>query len=314
MERLKIVITGASGFLGANLTQYFNKNHEVYALAREKDSWRLGEYYNVVKFDIRKLSNVFSVIDMIKPDVVLHCATYGAYHFQKDKVQIIETNVVGSLNLIKATKRVPIIINVGSSSEYGNKQTPMKETDIPAPTDDYAMSKAMQTDLFRSMQNAVTLRLFSVYGYYEEKHRLIPYLIYSLIKNERAVLSNRRNLRDFIFVEDVMRAFSLTIEKYQEIEKGSVFNVGSGNQKTVEDVVNELKVDVEWNPTVRAEEPDRMWQADVSEIKEKLGWTPQNTLFDGLEKTKSWMAMNLRLYEEVKNDKLARLKQDSKRT
>ena len=311
MERLKVAITGASGFVGANLIRYLDEKHEVYSLTRSRNSWRVGNSFNTINFDIRNRDRVYEILKQLKPDLLIHCATFGGYHFEMGTREIVETNVIGSLNVINASASIPMVINVGSSSEYGVKLAPMREEDISAPISDYAMSKALQTSLFRSIPNSITLRLFSVFGYYEEKHRLIPYLLYSSIKDQKALLSNKKNVRDFVFVEDVCRAFSLVIENFEKIEKRSVFNIGSGEQKTVENVVNELKVNVEWNSSVREKEPSQMWQADITKIREEVGWEPRNSLREGLRKTRMWMEKNIELYEVDNNDKLTIFRQNS---
>ena len=305
MERLKIAITGASGFVGANLVRYFADLHEIYALTRNSKSWRLNKEFNQIKFDVKDRQLVRDVLYSLKPDVLIHCATYGGYHFETDTREIIETNVLGSMNVLDASKDVSFVINVGSSSEYGIKNRPMKEGDVAVPVTPYAMSKALETELFRSAVNSVTLRLFSPYGYYEEKHRLIPYIIYSSIKRQKPILSNKNSVRDFVFIEDVAEAFSLTIQKFEKIEKGTTFNVGSGVQMSIEDVIREMGIKVEWNSSGRAEEPNRKWQADITKIKNEMGWEPKNSLGEGLGKTKRWMERNIELYEVDENDKFA---------
>lgn len=306
MERLKIAITGASGFVGANLVRYLAPSYNVYALTRNKDPWRLNKEFNLIKFDIKDRQSVRDLLTSLKPDVLIHCAAYGGYHFESDPREIIETNVTGSFNVLDASKDIPIVINVGSSSEYGIKYTPMNEGDLVSPVTSYAMSKALQTELFSRVANSVTLRLFSVYGYYEEKHRLIPYIIYSAIKGRKPILSNRNNVRDFVFIEDVAKAFSLTIHEFEKIDKGTVFNVGSGVQTSVGDVVRELGIDAEWNSSVRAQEPERVWQADISKIRRELNWYPEYSLKEGLRKTRDWMEKNIILYEVEANDKFSR--------
>ena len=306
MERLKIAITGASGFVGANLVRYLDPKHEVFALTRNANAWRLSTQFNLINLDIRRREILLEVINKLKPDVLIHCATYGGYNFEKETREIIETDIIGSLNVLDTCREIPIVINVGSSSEYGIKDRPMKEDDLTAPITPYAMSKALQTELFSSTRRSITLRLFSVYGYYEEKHRLIPYIIYSSLKNQKAVLSNEKSMRDFVFIEDVMKAFSLAIQKYEDINKGAIFNVGSGVQNSVRDVVDEMGVDVEWNSSARPKEPEHTWKADISKIKDELNWKPQYSLSDGLRKTKEWMERNIMLYEVEKNDKFAR--------
>ncbi len=306
MEGLKIAITGASGFIGSNLVRYFNSSNEVYALGRNNNPWRLSKEFNLVNFDVKDKQVVREVIATLKPDVLIHCAAYGGYHFETEPRKIIETNIIGSLNVMDASREVPIVINVGSSSEYGVTNEPMDEGNIVAPTNPYAMTKALQTKLFASARKSITLRLFSVYGYYEEKHRLIPYIVYSAIKKQKPMLSNESNVRDFVFIEDVMTAFARAVQKFEKTEKGSIFNVGSGVQKSVRDVVNELGIEAVWGAPIRQKEPDRKWQANITRIKNELGWEPKNSLGEGLRKTREWMEKNIELYEVEENDKFAR--------
>ncbi len=316
MADLKIAIDGASGFVGANLVRYFENKYRVFALSRNKDGWRLaGSSAEFVEFDVTNRQMVREKLSEIKPDVFVHCAVFGGYHFETDPQKIIDTNVTGTLNTLDACRDVSLFINTGSSSEYGIRSTPMKETDELAPNTSYAMTKALIASLLASRRGvapkSVTLRLFSAYGYYEEKHRLVPYVLYSLLTGQKAVLSNRTNVRDFIFVDDIGKAYELAIQKHEALQSGDVFNVGSGKQSTIEDVVKVTGTDVDWQPSARQEEAKRMWQADISKIGKVLGWKPEHSLKDGLDKTKEWMRDNLRFYEDVKNDKLTRFKQNS---
>ena len=313
MERLRIAITGASGFIGANLVRYFSKKHEVFALSRNLDSWRLNGY-NIIHFDIKNREEVKKQIRKIKPDIIIHCAVYGGYHFETSTKEIIETNIIGTINLIDACKQnTAILINTGSSSEYGIKDKPMKESDIIEPNTDYAMSKAIITNLLKQTEiKSITLRLFSVYGYYEEKHRLIPYVLYSSIKNEIAYLSNKNNVRDFVFIEDINKAYEFAIKKIYKINSGETFNIGTGVQSKVIDVVKLAKARVIWSKDIRPEEPEnRVWKADITKAKKELGWIPYYDLEKGLEKTKKWMIENINLYEDEKNEKYKRLKVNS---
>ncbi|MDE1860599.1 MAG: NAD(P)-dependent oxidoreductase [Candidatus Micrarchaeota archaeon] len=310
MERLRIAITGASGFVGANLVRHFSKDNEVFALSRNVSNWRLPPNINALKIDISDRSSVGKAIAEARPDVVLHCAVYGGYHFEDDPQKTISTNILGALNVIDACKeRSTVIINTGSSSEYGIKSAPMKETDSTEPNTNYAMSKALITNLLHSgYTRAITLRLFSVYGYYEEKHRLIPHLLYSAIKGETATLSSKNNVRDFVFIDDVAHAYELAVKKFEKLDNGTVFNVGSGRQTKIAEVVKNLDVKVKWASGTRQKEPPRVWRADISKIKKELGWEPQNSLRQGLEKTETWMRRNIIYYENDENDKLARTK------
>ena len=91
MERLKIAITGASGFVGANLVRYLAPSYNVYALTRNKDPWRLNKEFNLIKFDIKDRQSVRDLLTSLKPDVLIHCAAYGGYHFESDPREILKT-------------------------------------------------------------------------------------------------------------------------------------------------------------------------------------------------------------------------------
>ena len=106
MERLKIAITGASGFVGANLVRYFAVSNEIYALTRNANPWRLSKEFNLVNFDVKDKQVVREVIATLKPDVLIHCAAYGGYHFETEPRKIIETNIIGSLNIAEAKSLV----------------------------------------------------------------------------------------------------------------------------------------------------------------------------------------------------------------
>ncbi len=305
MERLKIAVTGASGFVGSNVARYLSKNNDVVGLTRSPNGWR-ADGIKVERLDVCDRDKVISMLKELRPDVLIHCAVYGGYHFQNDTENVIKTNILGTLNLLDASKDIPLFINTGSSSEYGIKQMPMKESDLLEPNTDYAMSKALVSNLLqarKSIGKTVTLRLFSVYGYYEEKHRLICTLLYSLIKRERPKLSSPDNVRDFVFVDDVSRAYERVIKNSNRISNGEVFNVGSGIQSKISEVVEMLGVDVIWDNSARGPEEKRVWQADITKIKGEIGWNPEISLKEGLKMTKEWMEKNIAFYERDENEK-----------
>jgi len=310
MERLKIAVFGASGFVGANITSYFSqKGHNVYASTRKRDvkeSWRLRSMpkgtFSLLPCDMSSISETRSAINAVRPDVVINCSTYGGYYFEKDTRKIIGTNIIGTLNLLDSSKNVPIFINTGTSSEYGLRQTPMKESDKLAPDTDYGMSKALITSIVSTHKSAITLRPFSVYGYYEERYRLIPTLLYSLIRHRRPALADKNNVRDYVFTEDLARAYELSIKNYDKY-KGEIYNLAAGKQVRTIELVKMLGLKAEWNKSVHKKEPKRMWQADLSKIKAELGWQPKYSLSEGLKKTREWMEQNIALYEDERNDK-----------
>src|SRR4030042_697643 len=133
--RKKVLITGANGFVGANLTRAFLKTGAQVHIFTRKDSnkWRIADVPNDLKQYTVELLD-YPVLEKnilnIKPNIILHTAAYGGYLFQKEDRKILESNFMGTVNLINACKMIDfeIFINTGSSSEYGIKSKPMKES------------------------------------------------------------------------------------------------------------------------------------------------------------------------------------------
>ena len=317
----KVLITGSTGFIGANLVRRFLEiGAEVHILTRTtSNKWRIdnalkdvNEYY----VDLLNYEKLESIILDIAPEIIFHTAIYGSYPFQKDIKKIIESNFIGTVNLVNACKKVDfeLLVNTGSSSEYGIKSGPMTEEDVLEPVNDYGVSKAAATLYCQAVARGekipvVTLRLFSPYGYYEEPIRLIPSIIISCLKGRNPEVSSPNSVRDYIFVEDVIDAYMQVIET-SDIG-GEIFNIGYGEQHSVGEVVNKIveltgnNVWPEWGSVPkRANEPN-VWQADVTKAKDILKWKPKYSLERGLAKTVKWFMENMILYnKQQKEDKI----------
>jgi len=314
---MRVLVTGATGFIGANLTRALvSEGHEVYILVREtSDLWRVSDVVDKVNkryCDLTDRENTEKMILEIKPQIIFHFAIYGGYPFQKDSMKIINTNFIGTVNLLDACVEVGFecFVNTGSSSEYGVKDKAMSESDILEPIDDYGVAKAASTLYCQSVAKRYslpifTLRLFSPYGYYEAPTRLIPYLITSCLRNKEISLSKPDAVRDFIFIEDVIDAYFRLVEKRRNLLPGDIFNIGNGKQHNVKEVfeiISELTGYIKIPHWGKAEEREsdvaRVWQADITRAKEALKWSPTFTLRDGLEKTIQWFKNNLHLYKD----------------
>lgn len=319
MERLKIAITGATGFVGANLVTYLRKrNYEVYPMVRkDSNTWRLSHSRNdidVSYIDIEDRNNIFKSVRKIKPDVLIHTASYGVYPYENYRNKIYRTNLNGTMNVVDAgiAAGVPFIINTGTCSEYGKKDRPMKESDEIHPETDYATSKSLATQYcaFKSNKETkiITLRLFTPYGYYEHRSRLIPYLLYSSINGTKVSLSSPSNVRDFVFIEDVINAYKLAIINKNKIDTSTILNIGYGKQHKLVDLVRIVSrlsgrnLDVEWTGEKRRPgDGIKMWQANINKARNIIGWKPMVSLDKGLMKTSIWIKENIELYRNSKS-------------
>jgi nucleoside-diphosphate-sugar epimerase len=258
------------------------EGRDVVALVRPGgDPWRLeGLGVDVVEADVRDgVPGDF--------DLVYHLAAHGAYSWQEDEATIRETNVGGTENALAAGRRVVV---AGSSSEYGRKPHAPAEDEPLEPNSPYAAAKAEATALALA-RGAVVLRVYSAYGPWEEPNRLIPTLLARGLAGELPPLVSPSVARDFVHVDDVCTAFALAARA----QPGRVYNVGSGRQTTVEEVVwvtrglLDLEAEPEWGSM-----PDRRWDtetwvANPQRIRKELGWEARVALEEGLARTLEWL-------------------------
>ena len=305
----RTLVSGASGFVGANLARrLLADGDEVHLLLRpEHKSWRLDgivEDVHVHEVDITDREGVDKAMAAARPDWVFHLAAHGAYPTQKDLDQMIETNVRGTANLVAAAARanVQAFVSAGTSSEYGYKDHAPAEDEWLEPNSDYAVTKAAATMFCRHTAQRTglaitTLRLYSVYGPFEEPTRLVPTLIVLGLEARLPPLVNPDVARDYIHVDDACDAFVLAAATDKQ-DPGVVYNVGSGTQTTLRDIVATtrrilaVKAEPQWGSMEERSWDTNVWVSNPSKIRAHLGWSPRHDLESGLRKTVEWFKLN----------------------
>ena len=311
---MKALVTGGSGFIGSNLCRrLLDENFEVSLISRKSSGlWRINDIKKDLNFynaDLMQLPKLCKVVKKTKPDFIFHLAAYGAYpRMQKDEKKILETNFLGTSNLLKASLYADVrcFVNTGSSSEYGRKSSAMKESDLLEPDTYYGICKAASTMLSadfarKNSRNIVTLRPFSAYGYYEESFRLVPYAIMRCLKDEDLKLTSGEQKRDFVFMEDVVDSYICATKL--EKQYGTIFNVGSGEDITIKETCTIIKNTSKSKSrllfgSVEKEsfESGLSWKADTSSSRKKLKWAARTGIEEGIAKTVEWFKKNSSLY------------------
>jgi nucleoside-diphosphate-sugar epimerase len=299
-----VLLTGAAGFVGAVLCRrLLADGFEVHAVLREpRRSWRISDllpHLRVHELDIRDEERLSRAAREIAPEIVYHLATYGAYPHQTDADATIQTDILGTWNLLKALSKseYEVFVNTGSSSEYGFKQYAMRETDLLEPNSYYSAAKCAQSLLCQHVARTerrpiTTFRLFSTYGPYEEPTRLVPTLIRRCLTGHALDLVSPEVARDFVFVDDVVDAY-LRIEALSKLS-GEVINIGTGVQHTIRDIVDAVieetgaTVECRWGSIEPRIWDTNIWVADCTKSRRLLGWRAPTRLDQGLRKTIEW--------------------------
>lgn len=300
----KCLITGGTGFMASHLARRLvARGDEVHLLIEPgSDTWRINDILESV---------VIHAIDMIDFEALkalitthhfteyYHLAAYGGMPFEQDADQIYRVNFDGTQALLNAAMIVgfELFINTGSSSEYGKKNAPMREDDVLEPASHYAIAKAAATH-YCSLLNVTkklpiyTIRPLTVYGPRELHSRLIPTIVAGAHEGKTLRLASPHNVRDFIYVDDIIDAYLLLAE--QKPVEHSMFNIGSGVESTVADVVATTekvmhkKLDVVYGHAESRPWEPQHWRGDISRAQQVLGWKPKYSLEQGITAMIAW--------------------------
>ena len=299
-----ILITGAAGFIGSNLTRYFiSKGIKVnIIIKRSSNTWRLNDIIaktNVHYADVSDKNKIKKIIKKIKPKTIYHLATHGGYSDQNNLDKIKNSILDATYNLINECKKYKfnIFINTGSSSEYGFKNKAMKEGDILVPNSYYSVFKSSSTlycqyESIKSNIQIVTIRPFHVYGPYERSNRLIPSLIKNMLSDKKVKLVSPKVSRDMIYITDVVDFYIMIANKKNLM--GEIFNLGSGKKTSIKEIYNSLKkitdykIKNSWGSMKNRYWDQSIWYSDNSYVKNKLNWKPSVNLKKGLVNTVNW--------------------------
>lgn len=308
-----IFVTGATGFVGSNLVKrLIRENYNVHISYRKTSNlWRIRSVFDKLysyEVDLLVKDTLHRVIKKINPNIIFHLANVGIYGgIESSPEKVANGNFIATANLISACNDVPYecFINTGSSSEYGPRNSVMHEGDTCNPQSIYAITKLAAT-LYAQMQAKVhgkpivTLRLFSPYGPYDEKRRLIPYAITQSLQGKPLCLVKPNFVRDYIFIDDVVDAYLLCINNQKIF--GEIINIGFGKQETVSRVIDAIlditktKSIVSWNNTVQPRYESSTWIADITKAKKLLGLSPKTTFEEGIIKTIKWYKQDKYLF------------------
>lgn len=295
---MKILITGVAGFIGSNLADRLLTERSKYkVIGIDNLSYGVREQIpdgvEFHKLDIRsrEICPLFEGVDYVFHLAAKNCIS----DCQEDPVETADINVTGTVNVFEAARRAKAkkVIYAESSAMYeGSKIYPTPEAEVN-PESFYAVSKLASmymAEAYRRYYNLdfTALRYFCVYGPRQDYRRTIPPVmsafIIKLLKGEQPIIYGTGNKkRDFVHVNDVNDFHMLCMTNTET--DGNVFNIGSSNNYSVNEIYNMISellgknITPQYRPDLPGEAEETL--ADITEAK-KLGWSPKVDLNDGL--------------------------------
>lgn len=301
-----ILVTGASGFVGANLFKLIaSTRNDVYSVVQRERNWRLADAKNeqIIAVDLNDSAAVKNLVRSVNPQTVFDCVAYGAYPFEDDPSLIYQTNFQAVTNLVGMLNVQPITayVHAGSSSEYGTNCSAPLESSACAPDSHYATSKVAVADYLTFMGKrhqfpCANLRLYSVYGQLEDTSRLMPNLVRQALAGKLPPFVDARTSRDFIHVDDVCAAFVMAASRMHPGLYGENFNIGSGRKTTIADLAATTKAlfnvaeEARFNTMEGRAWDQAEWYSNPQKAADSFGWQSKIDLKEGLQKTAAWIS------------------------
>jgi len=225
---LKILITGGTGFIGSHLTQFLKKDNDItiYDVKKpiEKD----------VKFILGDILDEQKILQSFQDfDAIIHlAATVGVKNTETNPVLTLNTNILGTKNILEACKKHNIkkVILASSSEIYGEpRKVPIDETQTPIPITTYGISKLASEEYLKSYAktcgfNYSILRFFNVVGPKQSSRFVLPEFIKNALNNKPLVIhGNGLQIRAFCHIADICQGIEKSICKGD----GEIFNIGN---------------------------------------------------------------------------------------
>lgn len=246
----KILVTGATGFIGKNLVESLKEKFEVYALIldeKEKNVIPQIDYILWKTFFDRE--NEIKTLDgkkFGKIDTVIHLASYGVNPKDNDIDKMIESNISLTKDLILNLERVACknIIFTSSGFEYGDKgKIKLKEDMELNPFSLYGATKVsaflIGKKLCESLGiNYINLKLFNIFGEYEGSNRLIPQIINNYLEGKELNFTAGNQVRDYLYIKDIIEVYEMILE--ENIYNNETYNVCSSEEVTIKEFITKV--------------------------------------------------------------------------
>ena len=328
---MNILVTGGCGFIGSNFINYFIEkypNYKIYNLdilyycaSLNNISKQNHPNYKFIEGDIKSPDLINFILKEFQITHVIHFAAQSHVDNSfNNSLQYTSDNITGTHNLLEClrkyqlnTNKLKLMVHISTDEVYGESElneNAKTEMSILCPTNPYAATKAGAELLVQSYIHSYKLPIIitrgnNVYGPRQYPEKLIPKFMNLLINNEKCTIhGDGKNLRSFIYIDDVVKAFDLIFHKGQLTE---IYNIGTSNEYNVQDIAIRIIAIIN----------DGLFEDNIIYVKDRnfndkryfvnydkltsLGWEQTIDINEGLSKTYEWIkSINSKTYWNIK--------------
>jgi nucleoside-diphosphate-sugar epimerase len=310
---MRILVTGATGFVGSRLLERLAEmgGHDLYALQRYVTGRYVlgaGHGVKVVFCDLRDHFAVKCAIRELQPEVVFHLAAVSPVAYSYDHPnEVLDSNLTGTVNLAESCLReVPHFkhfLFASTSETFGNGPLPKTEDTPQAPNSPYSVSKHAAEKYVLYMWDGykfpmTILRNFNTYGRRDNTHFLVERMLVQMLRGDVVKLGDPTPERDLLYIDDHVDAYLACFAKPQ-VSLGQVFNFCTGERLAVRALADKMcaitgfRGQILWDTIPRRPLDIQVLYGDATKAKSVLGWEAKVSLDEGLRRTADFWRKNL---------------------
>ena len=296
-EGERVLVTGATGLIGRTVLALLAGRCDTYAVSRNPvDDPAATTWFQA---DLTTPGVVREIVQAAQPSVIVHLAGHVHGDRVRDLVRpTLSVNLVATVALLEEATSAEVRRIVVSGSLLEEPRGPSDAVVPPSPYGASQLASSQYARMFHALFGTpvTILRPAYVYGPGQDEKKLLPYVIIKLSRGERPELTDGERRMDFVYSEDVGRAF-VAAAATPEIE-GMTIDVGSGELQRVRDVVHSVELTIGSSPPpdygALAERPlEQEIRVDTAPARRLLGWQAKTSLEEGLRKTVAWYRASL---------------------
>lgn len=306
-SKKRVLITGASGFIGSHLTHKLaDLQADITALSNKQTN------QGKTSMTIGDITDTDFILELFKNNHFEYCFHLAGQALvdkgSTDPTPTFEINIKGTWNILEAARqnKVQGTIIASTSHVYGQNTLPFLEEYFPRPSRPYETSKACADMIAQTYAQYYSLpvaiaRCVNIYGPGDQNDRIVPHTIKNLINNKPPEILNDMVTRDYIYIDDVINAYITLAENLPTLEEKNgniIFNFGTGKHYTNKDIVEKiikLFGNEHLEPIItklsRKQEIIKQY-VSIEKAQKYFHWQPTYNLEEGLKKTIDWYKKN----------------------